>query len=274
MKYLAGLFTLLALCWYVPAAIWGVQITEAISRFQAGESVDFAALSDGPAPLAFLRKRGQVSDGFSTTELNDERRVFLIETFDLAEMLNADEAMPPAELRELYAKARAAQHLHAHCRDVIATLGSLCDVQKVEANLTYDGRVRVSGQLNYVPSYELGDRSGIENGGLISASAILDSTLGGSPNIRAVYTKGLSICDELRARFGNCFIRSIEHVFPVEGILRVQPARGYFVVFADETVVNKASLQAVLDEIVAAQDSPRTVEQTEMPLSTIGDVDR
>jgi len=164
----------------------------------------------GPAPVQWLRDRKDMHRLYSADTLTDGRRVALELQMPLTDILAPGEAVPNDALHELYAKARAPAILISYCPEILGPLGTRCDVLNTEGQLARDGQIRIKGSLSYLPSYEVGDLSAVENGEVLTGTiTVIDrkDKLPFGPDSRAdAIDEALRFCDLVRATFGNCLI--------------------------------------------------------------------
>lgn len=263
MKYLFGTFSLLFACiWLIPATIWGWNATVTMDRLtrdegSVAESIGaIAEISKGPAPIAWLRERGEFRKKFSLTELTTERRVQLRVVVAPEEILGTDEAMPDPSLLPLYAMARGPAFMQRYCSEVLADLGSACAADHFETRMLKTGEIRMDVSLNYLPKYDMGDPSGIENGEFFNAIVGLTNNEEEIPTDEAgriaMFAKARDICAAVRERFGNCIVSSVTHRFPTEddGWNRRQPSAG-LTIFADAALHNRESIYVAARDIAA-----------------------
>jgi hypothetical protein len=166
-------------------------------------------------PLELLRQRSTVQDTFDTDGLNGLRTITVTQVIAAEDLLSSGEAMPDPSRLPLYAAARAPMLMIAHCTDVVAAVGKLCDVTRTRADLLDDGRISMEATLAYVPAAALGDPGRVSNGGLFTASVVLDDTTTQRPafttsNRRAAMQKAQALCDALRADLGNCVVSRLQ----------------------------------------------------------------
>ena len=259
MKLISTALTLIIVAllavWYLPAMYWGFQITQQVNKAQSGDNSAFAEigrLSEGPPLIAWLRRNKAVNAAFNPTELTSDRYVSYKLEMPAEEILKPGETSPHPDFLELYAHARAPQIIMEQCDEVLTSLGTVCDVAKTNARLSRDGTVRISGRLHYVPSYPMGDPSGVRNGKLISASTrmIQGYDTVDTPEIRAlVFQQSLDICAKLRAALGNCVVSSIRLDSDPRGDTNTLGAMASFEVYADATRFRRDWLQTEVDAI-------------------------
>lgn len=259
MKLIGTALTLSVLAllavWYVPAMMWGYKISREVARIEAGETQDhtsIAELSEGPPLVAWLRRNKRLNEAFNPTELTRERYVSYKFEMPFESLLKSGENAPDPAFKELYALARVPQTVMSRCPEILQHLGSKCDVAQTSATISRDGTARLSGQLHYVPSYEMGDPSTVSNGKLISARTrlIKQRELRNTPENRAVvFGRALDVCAKLRALIGNCVISSINMDVSSQGRIETLSATAHFDVYADSSQYRRDSLKSELDQI-------------------------
>lgn len=247
MKFLGVIGFLIVLVWYVPAMIWGAQITKAM---EGGDSGALASLLDGPAPLAWWRNRSELNETFSTDELNLRRYVSYELRVPFTELLNPGEVAPEDVFLDLYAQARTPARLIAFCPEVLDRLATRCDVTHTTARIDRDGTARLEGLLVYSPAYDMGDPSTVKSGDVFSGAAMLGSYEENAEGRAEVFTKALTICDGLREAYGNCVISKLS--FSAPGWDGKANAHASFDVYADKSQNDRNSVQARVEQVAAA----------------------
>lgn len=252
------IFMGLPLLWYVPAMIWGFQITKESMDPEAGISPD---LIGGPAPVQWFRDRRDLQAYYSTEELTHRREVSFEMDMAFTDLLAPGEEVPALELQDLYVKARSAAFLIGYCPEVLGPLATKCDVESATGRVGRDGKISIQGSLSYLPAYEIGNVAEVENGDIMLGSVRLfprDANLPATPENRALaIEKALQLCDLVRAKLGNCLISDLslrqdqrrraqaEDPTLLTAIARVA-------VYADKTLYRPDSLKAEIEQIEQA----------------------
>ena len=256
MKGLSILVSLLiagiAAAWYVPTMIWGYQITKESQSVDQDNGERLAELAIGPAPVRWFRNRKEMRGHYSLEDLTSYRSVAYSIEMPFEALLAPGESAPEEAYRELYAMARAPSRLIAMCPEILGALASKCDVGQSEGDIRRDGTVRVSGHLDYIPAYDIGDPSAVKNGEVVTSSArIVDHReLANTPENRAeAFRRSLSLCDTVREKFGNCVLASLRFSPDVYDGVETVSAMATFAVNADKTVYRRDSVQAELDRM-------------------------
>ncbi|MCV6594494.1 MAG: hypothetical protein OIF48_16190 [Silicimonas sp.] len=224
---------------------WGASVSLQVANFQDGKSDSLNITT----PLTWFAEAKEYRELFSTESLNRNRAVDLEIETTIDALLAEGEPRPDPALFSLYATARAPGALIGECDLVLARLGTLCDVSDFEAKAETTGKVRIKGELVYLPAYDLGSPDGIENGGFVS----LYERIGRGdppPNSREGKLQALEMaeaqCDRLRAIYGNCVIERVRiEPDPLsEGAeLRVDTT---LQVYADQSQHNRKTITASL----------------------------
>ena len=218
----AGLVALLLISPFIYLNVWGVRATlwmGADEQFQADLAAGKTSADQAPefptSPLQWLQDRSELKAAFNLEGMNKERVVsFAIDlTFD--ELLADGEDMPDAELIPLYAEARAPQYLMQFCPEILNSVGNKCIVISSHVSVAKDGAVRLSGDLAYLPTYDLGvpaDESGYDL--LTSIESNTDKGQGllpeFNPTTRVEFMDhAVGNCAKLRAEYGNCILSDI-----------------------------------------------------------------
>ena len=238
--------------WYVPAMIWGYQITKESQNIGQGDGIRMAELMKGPAPIKWFRNRKEMRGYYSLEELTAHRSVFYTIEMPFDALLAPGEAAPDAVYRELYAMARAPALLATMCPEILGTLARKCDVGQSQGGIQRDGAVRISGSLDYIPSYDIGNPAAVSNNEVVRVSArIADRReFTNTPENRAeAVSRTLSLCGKVREKFGNCVISSLEFSPFVHDDVETFTAMASFAVNADKTVYRRDSVQAELDRM-------------------------
>jgi hypothetical protein len=262
MKYGHIIFALvisgLSAIWFVPATIWGFQITKASEGLSTGETGALADLAGGPAPLKWFRTRKDLHAYFTLEEITPRRQVGLTQKLAFEDLLAPGEEMPPLDLHPLYAVARAPSLLIASCPELLTTLATACDVGKTDARIERDGSVRLTGALNYVPAYPIGDPSTVKSGEIIRVTASLtrrtaEELTDVAEDRAIVFDRAIDLCAAMAQTFGNCVVAKIDlssrHRSGNDSGPPILDARSTLAVYADKTLHRKAFVQAKLREI-------------------------
>ncbi|PJI85189.1 hypothetical protein BC777_3188 [Yoonia maricola] len=195
----------------------GSEITSLITERATAPTPQAPAIAEEAEPddpVQWLSDRPALRDVFIPDELTPARYVEIETLVPLADLLAAGEAQPDESLQELYAAARAPTQLMPYCADILATIGTVCDVVYADAHETRDGRWMMDGRLAFVPSGDLGAPETTENGELMRTTALLPFTGDLRPPNEAatridMLQQAQSICDALRNRLGNCVVTQV-----------------------------------------------------------------
>ncbi|PRY78222.1 hypothetical protein CLV80_104187 [Yoonia maritima] len=246
----------IAAVWYIPAMYWGYQITNESQKMVAGEESNFANLLRGPAPLRWLRDRAELKNTYSEDELNGERTVSYSVSLPFSEIMKPGEEMPDEAYYDLYAIARAPQFLSEYCVEILGNFAKSCDVGRVRGEVNREGVATMQGELNYIPAYDYGDPSTVENGDLVRARVtILDryeSERPNSPETRAeVLAAAITLCEAVKQTFGNCMITDI-NLRPHTNYrdeAEMLSATASITILADKTQYRSDSVQAEVNRV-------------------------
>lgn len=270
MRVIIFILMALPLAWFYVAMYWGFTITKDIAALERGESMTLPVMP----PIKWLNSRSDLKETFSTDAITDGRSVSTEIRVPFAEMLKDEEAMPPVELKQLYATLRASAYLMPLCDEMLGNLASACEIGSFEASVRHPGDpgqlvsrttyperglAILKGSIRYLPAYQMGNPAIVPNAERTGARLRL--LQGGQvPNSaearQEVFAEALALCGGLRARFGNCVIRriSLEPGPPSRddpdkaATLR---ATASFNVLVDKTKYRRDSVQAALDEVAA-----------------------
>ncbi|MEM8579846.1 MAG: hypothetical protein AAGF50_01450 [Pseudomonadota bacterium] len=245
----------LPLLWYVPAMIWGYQVT---TESMSEDGAISEELVGGPAPVQWFRNRAELRGYYSLEDLTNRRTVSFDIDLDFNDLLAPGESVPDNDLLELYVKARAPSQLIAFCPEILGSFAKKCDVGSSGGRLSRDGRVRIQGSLTYLPAYELGNVAEVQNGQVMVARArLLDTNaeqIATPENRQAALSRALELCKLVRAELGNCLISdlSFKQTRSRRAAQDEQPQLSATVrvaVFADKTVYRQDSLQNEIERI-------------------------
>ena len=250
MKFFGIIVGLLLMVWYVPAMVWGVQITSAINGFQNGDASAMEGLMDGPAPLAWWRNRTELQETFDPAELNRRRLVNIEMKVPFDELLAEGEAAPADDLRDLYAMARATSRIHPFCATLLDGLATRCDISGAKGRVLKDGTAVIEGDLLYAPAYDMGDPSSVQGGDVFTGSARLT----GSGDIEATpeglteaVSRALTVCDAVREVYGTCVVARLSVNAGSFGGRTTVTAR--FAVFANKSQHNRETVDATVERV-------------------------
>lgn len=258
---------------FIALNVWGLNmslwVNQTMAQNQAmidGEDV-IPQVRDMPTgPLSWLRARADLRDTFTPDTLTNERYIIIEEVLDPQELLNPGEAMPNAAFIALYAGARAPARLIGYCADILATIGSSCDVIHTETRENREGKQELIGHLAYAPAVELGDPSVIENGDLISTRIALPfegdlRPANDAQTRQELITQAQGICDTIREQLGNCVLTQLHldvnelWITDLEALpTGTNPERldvsARYTVYADETKMDRTALRDLVAGIV------------------------
>jgi len=246
------LITGIAAAWYVPTMIWGYQITKESQTLDQDEDGKTAELQKGPAPVRWFRNRKELKGYFSLEDLTRYRSVSFTLNMPFEDILAPGEEAPEEIYRELYAMARAPSRLIAMCPEILGVVASKCDVGDSDGDVKRDGTVRLSGDLDYIPAYDIGDPSTVKNGEVVMVYATVAGRgeLENTPEARKlVYQRTVSLCGALRERFGNCVISHLALTPSINRDSDTLAVSSDFAIYADKTVYRQKSVQAELDRM-------------------------
>ena len=214
-----GLFVFLPVIainvWNFSLSPWVNQVSHYNAILRNQETTAALASAKSPPPSAGVATRTKLRNVFSQDKLNSNRSVSLLLYVDINEMLKEGEEQPQDVYLALYAEARAPQYMNQFCIEILATVGTKCIVATTSATVVSGGTLRISGELNYVPSYHLGLPEKQNGAKLMQAEvgvSILNKGLlpiNNSKNRAAYLNRAKSICEGLKAQYGNCVITNI-----------------------------------------------------------------
>ncbi|WP_108815470.1 hypothetical protein [Loktanella sp. Alg231-35] len=258
---------------FIALNVWGLQMTLWVDEVTAqneavlnGNAEDVIIPPMPETPPSWIRGRAEVRDTFSTEAINARRLINIEEIVAFEDLLTTDEDMPDEELHALYATARAPARLMAYCTDVLATVGTTCDIVYSSVRLNRTGKYELTGRLGFVPRAEFGDPSAVQNGEIVTARVPLpyEGNVGPANDAttrQAILLQAQALCDTLRAQLGNCVLANVTldvrelWITDLEALpagtnpQRLEATVG-FAVYADETALNRRSFQDMLDQMV------------------------
>lgn len=259
--------------WYAPSMIWGAKATMMMQAMSDSDA-DLAEMADqmedimrGPAPLAWLRDRAEFRDHFGP-EFSTERLVNFEQEIPFDDLLNDGEAVPDPLYFDAYAEARAPRILAPNCASLLETIAISCK-SYVSDGRYYEHRTRgpvadLSLAMAYIPSYDMGDPSGVQNGRFRTGSVNFrfEDVEPGIENQMDVLDRALEICASIREFYGNCLIsyisfdESIRNEFiEKEGevtFLKDPNSLIQFSVYVDGTIVSRDDVRTKVEAIGAA----------------------
>ena len=246
------LITGIAAVWYVPAIIWGYQITKESQNIGESGGTKMAELMKGPAPVRWFRNRNQMKGYYSLEDLTPYRTVAHSFIVPFESLLAPGEPVPGEEYHALYAMARAPALLASKCPEILGTLASKCDVGESKGELLRDGFVKIWGQLDYIPAYDIGDPSAVKNAKIMwGASIIVDRReKADTPENRAeAYKRSLLLCDRVREKFGNCLIEKLRFREDLHDGVETFSLMATLAVNADQTIYQPDDVRAEIDRM-------------------------
>lgn len=218
-----------------------------------------------PAPIVPPRDRPDVQAMFTTENLTAARVIKITEVIADTDLLLNGEAMPDDTLLPLYAAARTPARLIQYCTEVIATIGTTCDVIHSEAQQNQNGKWELTGHLAFIPAFDTGNPYDMEDGTFVEASIDLPHDGDLLPANDAATRKDAiaqikSLCIQLREVVGNCavaqvtfavnelWITDLEALPPGTNPQRLA-VQARFAVFADTTGPDEAGLLELLQNL-------------------------
>lgn len=217
-------------------------------------------------PFQWLNDRPALRDVFIPDELTQARLVTVKKIVSAEELLESGEDMPSEALLELYAAARAPAQLMSYCTEIIATIGQSCDVVHTQSRRDRMGNWVLDGQLAYLPAAPLGDPSTVENGQLLSTRALLPYSGDLAPaneaaSREAMLIQAQEVCDQLRARLGNCVLSGVTfdlnelwitdlEVLPADTNPERVEATAEFSVYADQTALDETGFAELVATLI------------------------
>ena len=232
MKWRIGIFVvgLILFSPIIALNVWGLRMSAWTSEVMDANEQAIAAIKNGDreaatvtainipeppkSPIGWLQERRQMrriaAEGF-----NDERQVSISFRVPFEELLDEGEFAPDIALRPLIAEARAPGLAMRYCPEVVNTLATGCAVHRTRARYREEEQdVAIEADLAYLPAYDIGEQpSGAE---VIDAFVTLDTEADPEPRpkfqsaARRFYMiKAMRLCDQVRAKLGNCVIRSL-----------------------------------------------------------------
>ena len=261
--------------WRILTVFFGLLITAPVVILNAnGYNIAFWVKKEPTTPVVAPvetiippRDRPEVQAMFATDQLTDARYVEITEIIPHEDLLAAQEPMPDEKLLPLYATARAPARLIRYCDEVVKTIGLACDLIHSHARDNRDGKLELTGQLSFVPSFDIGNPFDMADGALIESSIVLPHQgallPANAPNTRiAAMEQATQICAALRADYGNCVVSAM--MFEVTELwitdLEALPTgtnpqrlsiQAQFTIFADPTELNTTDLQARLAQLIS-----------------------
>lgn len=260
--------------WRILTVFFGLLITAPVVILNAnGYNIALWVNKEVPAPviepvetITPPRDRPEVQAMFATDQLTNARYVEITEIIPHEALLAAQEPVPDEKLLPLYAAARAPARLIRYCDEVVKTIGIACDLIHSDTRDNRDGKLELTGQLAFVPSFDIGNPFDMADGALIEGSITLphQGTLlpPNEPGTRtAAMDQATQICAALQADYGNCVVSGL--MFEVTELwitdLEALPAdtnpqrlsvQARFTIFADPAKLNATNLQARLEQLI------------------------
>ncbi len=258
--------------WRVLTVFFGLLITAPTVILNAnGHNIAFWVQEEPetvPTPQAITppRDRPEVQAMFAADTLTQARYIKITEVLPPAGILKAGEAAPDDTLFALYAAARAPSRLISYCTEVIATIATTCDVIHTETRENQEGKLELTGQLAFAPSFDMGDPFKLADGEMVQASVTLpyegDLLPANEAETRtAAMGYAAEMCENLRDIYGNCMVSMVS--FEVNELwitdLEALPAgtnpqrlavQASFTIFADPAELDEAKLAKRLEDLI------------------------
>jgi len=202
--------------WGVRMSFWANEVTEFNDNARTGGAKTMQAPPMPTSPMDWFRNRAELKSTFSPDGLNKTRTVTVYASVTIDDLLAAGETAPEQVYEPLYIEARAPAYLMQFCQDVLATIGTECVVNNTNTNQAKDGTFSMSGDLRYLPSYDLGQPEKQDGAKLLSVGAELDGQstedlpVNGAVARQDYLNRSASICAALTAEYGNCVVSNIK----------------------------------------------------------------
>ncbi|MDX8351570.1 hypothetical protein [Cognatiyoonia sp. IB215182] len=271
LAFSIGLVVILSM---VALNLQGTQTSLLVGNEVAPDDAMLSDAAEAPATsristngAAIMRRQLELHALFTHEETNAQRVVTVSEIIEPTDLLDPGEPAPDPVFLPLYAEARAPARLIRYCADVLAALGTQCDILHSSAELNREGKLVLTGRLGFRPDAELGDPSLVTDGRLIAASIALPHTGDlhppNDPAARiAAMQQAQAFCDMLRAEYGNCVLTrtdlAIEELWITD--LEVLPAgtnpqrliaSATFRVYANPATLDRVGLRKRLEDLTA-----------------------
>ncbi len=231
---------------------WAYKMTKSQAQQQSGEDIDrdeIRELAKGPPIKRWWNARGELNDTFNTSYLSDARGVRMEVRLPLDALLAEGEALPEEVFREVYAAARAPQHLISLCPELLSTIEKKCDLTRPAAKIDRDGLAKLSGSLRFVPRDEPGTLPEAKDAEMINLRVSLTQgqTVAFTPeNRQEVLRLTRNLCNRLRVLAGNCVITRVS-LMPRRASSRddaqVLDAGAVLTVYGQPSQIDKAGLE-------------------------------
>ena len=202
--------------WGFQMSMWTGKVVAANDAAINGETESLEIPAIPTSPLDWLRGKVDKSKNFDTEGLNSGRRITVSERIEFADILNDGEQPPEDEFKPLYVEARAQQFLSSYCYPALASIATRCAVRTSETRQNRDGTYTVSGDLTYVPNYDLGKPQTTKGGGFVRVHNAFDRSVKrldlpeySDASKSAYLTEAKNVCARIKIQYGNCIATSI-----------------------------------------------------------------
>jgi len=162
--------------------------------------------------LGFVDGRQEIREKNHPEAINDERRAIFSVEVSFRDLLKPGEAMPSDDLLPIYAHLRGAKYMERYCEDTLPEMATRCGIVKHSARLLQGGKVAIRTTFGFVQNYDVGPLKVRNGGGFISAFLPvenLNKKFSTPEQRRALISRYLKVCDQLRQEYGNCMLGTL-----------------------------------------------------------------
>lgn len=257
--------------------VWGAQVSmythEAMAVNQqiidgTDDQSAYSTIPDIPrGPLDWLRDRRERNETTSATDLNNNRKVTIVEYHTISDVMQPDEALPNPAYQDVFMAARAPGLMINACENVLRTMATKCDVLGTDVTPIGTNLYRVRAYLAYAPDYDLGDFSTVANGDFVNGytsfaeAGYIHEYPADTPEQRAAYmTQAVEICGRLRAEYGNCTVANVQldqRIIGDDDLAKLPPGtqperlegQVSYAIFVDETQIDRKQIRSRIEEL-------------------------
>lgn len=167
-------------------------------------------------------KKGRFKIGYTAlaqvNKFNSNRKVRFTTFVSPKNLLRPGEKMPQKSMLDLFAKTHAIYYVQEECKRLLKTLASKCKVSGSSGKVQKDGKIRISGGMNFIQKADFGSFD--EKGRLAFQQIAIPVTRKNKPvqisissaeqKRMSFYKKALRECAKIKRTEGNCALRYMD----------------------------------------------------------------
>ncbi|MBM7066849.1 hypothetical protein [Actibacterium sp. 188UL27-1] len=186
--------------------------TNPTGGFQTADNRSITVLSPNGKPAQSWDIGAHMAPG----EFSDRREVSATRLIDIRELLGDGETLPEPDFLDLFVEARLARLAERECAILREKIASTCTANSFRSRAIEGNIYRVSVDMRFISRVPVGPVPESDQLILTERRFDFDSDLTNSQDQAAqdaaqalLYSGALTACNEIRAQFGNCAIKTV-----------------------------------------------------------------